>query len=330
MLGIRRRDFISLLGGAAGAWPLAARAQQPARFPRIGILWPNPVTASGHFVDAFRQGLGELGYIEGRNMTIEFRTAEGTVERLPDLAAELVRLPVEVILTATSPTIRAAQQATRTIPIVMGNSQDPVSEGFVASLARPGGNITGLTLFSPDIAAKRLQLVKEVAPTPTRVAILWYADDPALALALREMRAAAQMLQLEFRSLGVRGPSDFEPAFRSATQDGAGALVVLEDNLTFRHRAEIAILANHYRLPTMFGLRDYAQAGGLITYGPNLAHMSRRAAAYVDKILKGAKPADLPVEQPTRFELVINLKTAKATGIDIPATVLARADEVIE
>jgi putative ABC transport system substrate-binding protein len=170
MLDLRRRQFLTLLGGAAAAWPQVARVQQPARLPRIGILWPNPVTASGHFVDAFRQGLGELGYIEGRNMTIEFRTAEGTVERLPDLAAELVRLPVEVILTATSPTIRAAQQATRTIPIVMGNSQDPVSEGFVASLARPGGNITGLTLFSPDIAAKRLQLVKEVAPTLTRVA----------------------------------------------------------------------------------------------------------------------------------------------------------------
>jgi putative ABC transport system substrate-binding protein len=328
---VRRRAFIRLLGGAAAAaWPLAARAQQPARLPRIGILWPNPATVSGHFVDAFRQGLGELGYVEGRNMTIEFRTAEGTMERLPDLAAELVRLPVEVILTATSPTIRAAQQATRTIPIVMGNSQDPVSEGFVASLARPGGNITGLTLFSPDIAAKRLQLVKEVAPTLTRVAILWYADDPALALALREMRAAAQMLQLEFRSLGVRGASDLEPAFRTATKDGAGALVVVEDNLTFRHRAEIARLANGYRLPTMYGLRDYAQAGGLIAYGPNLAHMYRRAAAYVDKILKGAKPADLPVEQPARFELFINLKSAKALGLEIPPTLLARADEVIE
>jgi putative tryptophan/tyrosine transport system substrate-binding protein len=263
-------------------------------------------------------------------MTIEFRTAEGRMERLPDLAAELVRLPVEVILTATSPTIRAAQQATRTIPIVMGNSQDPVSEGFVASLARPGGNITGLTLFSPDIASKRLQLIKEVAPTLTQAAILWYADDPALALALREMRAAAQMLQLEFRSLGVRGPSDFEPAFLTATQDGAGALVVVKDNLTFRYRAEIAKLANDHRLPTIYGLRDYAQAGGLIAYGPNLAHMYWRAAAYVDKILKGAKPADLPVEQPAQFELVINLKIAKATGIDIPATVLARADDVIE
>ena len=297
MAGIKRRAFITLLGGAA-AWPLAARAQQSARVPRIGILWPNPVTASGHFVDAFRQGLGELGYVEGRNMTIEFRTAEGTMERLPDLAAELVRVPVEVILTATSPTIRAAQQATRTIPIVMGNSQDPVSEGFVASLARPGGNITGLTLFSPDIAAKRLQLVKEIAPALTRVAILWHADDPALALALREMRAAAQMLQLEFRSLGVRDPSDFEPAFRTATQEGAGALVVVEDNLTFRHRMEIARLANGYRLPTMYGLRDYAQAGGLITYGPNLAHMYQRAAAYVDKILKARSRRTCPWSNP--------------------------------
>src|SRR5215467_12633329 len=305
---MRRREFITLIGGV-GAWSLAARAQQPGKLPHIGILWPNPLAASGHFLAAFRQGLSDLGYIEGHNMTIDFRSAEGMAERLPGLAAELVHLPVDVILTATSPTIRAAQHATRTIPIVMGNSQDPVSEGFVSSLARPGGNITGLTLFSPDIAAKRLQLVKEIAPTLTRVAILWYADDPALALALREMRAAAQMLQLEFRSLGVRGPSDFEPAFQTATQDGAGALVVVEDNLTFRHRAEIARLANGHRLPTMYGLRDYARAGGLITYGPNLAHMYQRAAAYVDKILKGAKPADLPVEQPARFELVINLKT---------------------
>src|SRR5262245_32709197 len=199
MLDLRRRQFFTLLVGAA-AWPLAARAQQPARLPRIGILWPNPVTASGHFVDAFRQGLGELGYVEGRNLTIEFRTAEGRMERLPDLAAELVQLPVEVILTATSPTIRAAQQATRTIPIVMGNSQDPVSEGFIASLARPGGNITGQTLFSPDLAAKRLQLLQDVVPKLTRVAVLWHADDPALALSLRETVLAANTLRLEFRS----------------------------------------------------------------------------------------------------------------------------------
>src|SRR5262245_50559677 len=198
------------------------------------------------------------------------------MERLPDLAAELVRLPVEVILTATSPTIRAAQQATRTIPIVMGNSQDPVSEGFVVSLARPGGNITGQTLFSPDLAAKRLQLLQDLVPQLTRVAVLWHADDPALALSLRETVLAANALRLEFRSLGVRGPSDFEAAFQTATQENAGGLIVLEDNLSFRYRAEIARLANGSRLPTIYGLRDYSEAGGLISYGPNLAQMYRR------------------------------------------------------
>ena len=326
---MKRREFITLIGGAA-AWPLAARAQQPAKLPRIGILWLNPLAASGQFVDAFRQGLRELGYVEGQNMTIEFRTAEGKMERLPDLAAELVRIPVDAILTATSPTIRAAQQATRTIPIIMGNSQDPVSEGFVASLARPGGNLTGLTLFSPDLAAKRAQLLKEIAPTLTRVAVLWNADDPALGLALRETVAAANTLGLEFRSLGVRGPSEFDAAFRTATQEGVGALIVLEDNLTFRYRTEIARLVNSTRLPAIYGLREYAEAGGLVAYGPNLAHVYRRAATYVDKILKGAKPMDLPVEQPVRFELLVNLKTAKALGLEIPATVLVRADEVIE
>jgi ABC-type uncharacterized transport system substrate-binding protein len=327
---IGRRQFITLLGGAAAAWPLAAGAQQTGNLPRIGILWPNPLTASGHFVDAFRQGLRELGYVEGQNVTIEFRSAEGKMERLPDLAAELVRLPVDVIQTATSPTIRAAQQATRTIPIIMGNSQDPVSEGFVASLARPGGNITGQTLFSPDLAGKRLQLLKEIVPTLTRLAVLWHADDPALGLALREAVAAAQILRLEFRSLGVRSPSEFETAFRTATQEGAGALIVLEDNLSFRYRTEIVRLANGNRLPTMYGLRDFPEAGGLISYGPNLAKMYHRSATYVDKILKGTKPADLPVEQPARFELLINLKTAKALGLTVPPTLLALADEVIE
>src|SRR5262245_53398099 len=325
-----RREFITLLGGATAAWPLAARAQQAAKLPRIGILWPNPLSPSGHFVDAFRQGLRELGYVEGQNMIVEFRSAEGRMERLPDLAAELVRLPVDVIQTATSPTIRAAQQATRTIPIVMGNSQDPVSEGFIASLARPGGNITGQTLFSPDLAAKRLQLLQDVVPKLTRVAVLWHADDPALALSLRETVLAANTLRLEFRSLGVRGPNEFEAAFRTATQEGAEGLIILEDNLSFRYRAEIAKLANGSRLPTMYGLREYVEAGGLIAYGPNLAQIYRRSATYVDKILRGAKPADLPVEQPARFELLVNLKTAKALGIEIPPTLLARADEVIE
>jgi putative tryptophan/tyrosine transport system substrate-binding protein len=327
---LKRREFVALLGSAAAAWPITAHAQQPARLPRIGILWPNPLAASGHFVDAFQQGLGELGYVGDQNMMIEFRSAEGRMERLPDLAAELVRLPVDVIQTATSPTIRAAQQATRTIPIVMGNSQDPVSEGFVASLARPGGNITGQTLFSPDLAAKRLQVLKDVVPTLTRVAVLWYVDDSALALSLRETVIAANSLRLEFRSLGVRGPGEFESAFRTATQENAGALIVLEDNLSFRYRAEIARLANGSRVPTMYGLREYAEAGGLIAYGPNLAQMYRRSATYVDKILKGAKPADLPVEQPVRFELLLNLKTARVLGLEFPPTLLAVTDEVIE
>jgi len=326
---MRRREFIMLLGGAA-AWPLAARAQQPAKLPRVGILWPNPLAASGHFVDAFRQGLRELGYVDGRNVIIEYRSAEGRMERLPEIAAELVNLPVDVIQTATSPTIRAAQQATRTIPIVMGNSQDPVSEGFVASLARPGGNITGQTLFSPDLAAKRLQLLKDLVPGRTRIAVLWNSDDPALALSLREMVAAAQTLRLELRPLGARGPNDFETAFRTATQEGAGALIVVEDNLTFRYRAEIVRLASSSQMPALYGLRDYAEAGGLIAYGPNLTEMYRRSATFVDKILKGAKPAELPVEQPARFDLLINLKTAKALSFDIPATLLAIASEVIE
>ena len=326
---MRRREFITLLGGATVVWPLAASAQQ-AKLPRIGIIWPSPLSSSGHFLDAFRQGLHELGYVEGQNMTIEFRSAEGQIERLPDLAAELVHLPVDVIQTATSPTIRAAQQATHTIPIIMGNSQDPVSEGFVASLARPGGNITGQTIFSPDLAAKRLQPLKEVAPTLSRVAVLWKVDDPALTLSLRETTIAAQTLRIDFRSLGVRGPSEFETAFQTATQERAEALIVLEDPLTLQYRTEIARLANSRRLPTMYGLREYVESGGLIAYGPNLAQIYRRSATYVDKILKGAKPADLPVEQPVRFELLVNLKTAKALGVDVPPTLIARADEVIE
>jgi putative tryptophan/tyrosine transport system substrate-binding protein len=325
-----RRDFLTLLGNAAVAWPVVARAQPAMKIPRVGLLWPNPLAASAHFVDAFRQGLRELGYVEGQNVIIEFRSAEGQMGRLPDLATELVRLPVDVIMTATSPTIRAAQQATRTIPIVMGNSQDPVSEGFIASLARPGGNITGLTLFSPDLAAKRLQLLKELVPTLTRVAVLWNAADPALALSLRETVLAAQTLHLEFRSIGVRDQSELEAAFRTATQERAGAVMVLEDLLTFRHRREIASLANSSGLPAMYGLREYAESGGLMAYGPNLAHIYRRAATYVDKIIKGPKPVDLPVEQPARFELLLNLKSAKTVDLTVPTTLLARADEVIE
>jgi putative ABC transport system substrate-binding protein len=309
---------------------MAVRAQQPGKLPHIGILWPNPLAASGHFFAAFRQGLSDLGHIEGQNMTIDFRSAEGIVERLPGLATELVDLPVDVILTATSPTIRAAQHATRTIPIVMGNSQDPVSEGFVASLARPGGNITGLTLFSPDLASKRLQLLKDVVPGLSRVAILWNADDPALGLSFRETMGAAQTLRLEVRSVGVRDLSDLDSAFETMKGERGTAVIVLEDVLTFRYRAEIAKRANSAKSPAMYGLREYAEAGGLMAYGPNLSQMYRHAATYVDKILKGAKPADLPVEQPTKFEFVLNRQTAKSLGLEVPPMLLAQADEVIE
>jgi putative ABC transport system substrate-binding protein len=326
---MRRREFITLIGGV-GAWSLAARAQQPGKLPHIGILWPNPLAASGHFLAAFRQGLSDLGYIEGHNMTIDFRSAEGMAERLPGLAAELVHLPVDVILTATSPTIRAAQHATRTIPIVMGNSQDPVSEGFVASLARPGGNITGLTLFSPDLASKRLQLLKEVVPGLNRVAMLWNADDPALGLSFRETMDAAQTLRLEVRSVAVRDLTDLDSAFETMKGERGTAVIVLEDVLTFRYRTEIAKRANSSKLPAMYGLREYAEAGGLIAYGPNLSQMYRQAATYVDKILKGANPADLPVEQPTKFELIFNRKTASLIDLKLPTSIAVIADEVIE
>jgi len=260
---MKRREFIAFLTCSA-VLSLAARAEQSAKIPRTGILWPSPLTSSGHFFDAFRQGLRELGYVEGRNVIIEFRSAEGRMERLPELAAELVNVPVDVIQAATSPTIRAAQQATRTIPIVMGNCQDPVGEGFVASLARPGGNITGQTLFSPVLAPKRLQFLKDFIPTLTRVAVLWNVDDPALALALRETLIAADALRLEFRSLGVRSPGEFEAAFRMAKQENAGALLVLEDPLSLRYRAEIAGATHSRHKPQ---IRNSVARRGVLSLG---------------------------------------------------------------
>ena len=312
------------------AAPLAGAAQPPAKVPRIGILWLNPLPPTAHLVEAFRQGLRELGYVEGQNITIEFRSAEGKVERLPDLAAELVRLKVDVIMTGATDPIRAAQQATRTIPIVMGISVDPVSQGFVASLARPGGNITGLSLRTLDLVGKRLELLKEVVPKVSRVAVLWNADNPGVALSFREAAVAAEALKVELRSLVVRGSNEFETAFQAATQERAGALIVLDDPLTFRNRVRIADRAVKHRLPSIFGPREYVEAGGLMSYAANQEQMYRRAATYVDKILKGAKPADLPVEQPMKFELVVNLKTAKALGLTIPRSVLSMADEVIQ
>lgn len=311
--------------------PFAADAQQPARVPRIGFLHPDPImSARLHRLDAFRQGLRELGYVEGQTIALEVRSAEGKRERLPALAAELVRLSVDVIVTATVPGIQAAQQATKTIPIVMAVVADPVATGFVASLARPGGNISGLSMMAPEVVGKRLELLKEAIPRVSRVGVLWNPANPAAALSLSETEAAARALGVRLQLLEVRSPEELDGAFGAAARDRAGALIVLPDPMFLTHRTRIADLAAKSRLPAIYYARDYVEAGGLMAYGANLADLYRRAAYFVDRILKGAKPAELPVEQPTKFELVINLKTARALGLAIPQSVLMRTDQVIQ
>jgi len=312
---------------ALGTGAAIAEAQKPAKVSRIGFL-SGGVRGPTH--EAFRQGLRELGYVEGRNIAIEYRFAQGKEDRLPDLAAELVRLKVDVIVTTSTLDALGAQQATRTIPIVMAVSSDPVGTRLVASLARPGGNITGLTTLSPELSGKRLELLKEVVSRLSRVAVLWNAANPDKALEFEKMQIAARQLGLQLQSLEVRGPDDFESAFRVATGKRAGALLTLPDTLTVSHLSRIADLAAKSRLPAIHEQREFAEAGGLMAYGPNHSELFRRAASYVDKILKGSKPGDLPVEQPMRFELVINLKTAKKIGLAIPPDVLIRADKVIK
>ena len=309
---------------------IAANAQQASKTHRIGILWLNPLAATSHLVEAFRQGLRDLGYVEGQNIIIEFRSAEGKLERLPDLAAELVRLKVEVIVTGGEAAIRTLKQATQTIPIVMGLTSDPVGLGHVASLARPGGNVTGLTTIAPELAAKRLQLLKEIVPKVSRVALLRNADDPNLAIQLREIEGAARVLDVQLQMLDVRSPDDFESAFQTAIRGGAGAILAPADPLTFSSRTRIVALAAKHRLPGMYVQKEFAEAGGLVAYGPSFVEMYRYAATFVDKILKGTKPADLPVEQPTKFTLVVNLRTAKALGLTVPQSVLILADQVIQ
>jgi putative ABC transport system substrate-binding protein len=310
------------------AAPLAAGAQQAGRIPRIGLLWSG--APSDPYAQAFRQGLQELGYVEGKSIVLEDRSAEGRPDRLPTLAAELVRLQVDVILAAESETIRAAWQATKTIPIVMATSGDPVGLGVVASLAHPGGNVTGLSSISTELAGKRLELLKGLVPGVTRVAFVWNPDNPVQARMFTETEVAARSLGVQLQSLKVRGPSELDGALSAMTQERAGALIVVVDLLLFAHMRRIADLAVVSRLPAIAQRKEFAEAGGLMTYGPSYAGLFRRAATYVDKILKGAKPADLPVEQPTKFELVLNLKTAKALGLTIPPSVLFQADEVIQ
>ncbi len=326
---MNRRTFLCGLTLGTLSAPLAAEAQA-GKVARIGHLSFGSATPGSRLDEAFRQGLRELGYVEGQNIVIEYRWAEGRAERLPDLAAELVSLKVDIIVAAGTPAPLAAKHATRTIPIVMSSAGDPVGSGLVASLARPGGNVTGLSTFTRELAAKRLQLLKEVVPGVSRVAVLWNAANPYAVLNMRETQAAARTLGVQVQSLEVRGPDDFENALPAAIKGRAGALIVVDDPLTYLYRMRIADFAARNRLPATYGFREFAEAGGLMAFGANLADLYRRAAIYVDKILKGAKPAELPVEQPTKFELIINLKTAKALGLTVPQSVLVRADEIIQ
>jgi putative ABC transport system substrate-binding protein len=326
---IDRRSFIGTLTGGLLAAPLATEAQQAAKIARIGFLSPRSRSDVGRLA-AFRQGLRELGYVEGQNIAIESRWAEGEYDRLPGLAAELVRLKVDVIVTYAAPAIQAAKRATSTIPIVMAGAIDPVASGLVTSVARPGGNITGLSLMAPDLVGKQLAILKEVVPTVSRVALLGNPVNTGNAPQLRHAQETARALGMRLQFLEARGPSEIDGAFAAMTRERAGAVIVLVDGMLADHRTRIADLAVKNRLPAVYGLSDYPEAGGLMAYGPSVLDRFRRAATYVDKILKGAKPAELPVEQPTKFELVINLKTAKALGLTIPQLLLQRAHQVIE
>jgi ABC-type uncharacterized transport system substrate-binding protein len=307
--------------------PVVAPAQQPAgKHPRIGFLGDVPP-----FLDeAFRQGLRELGYVDGQNIVIEHRAAEWKYERLPGLAAELVRLKVDVIVAASPPATEAAKQATRTIPIVFTVVGDPVAAGFVASLARPGGNLTGLATIGPELLGKQLEMLRRIAPKIFRVAILSNPSQGGHRLAVRQAEGASQALGVQLQVVEAHTPAEIETAFAAMTSQRAGGLIVLRDAVFRAQRAQIVALAAKNRLPAVYGLREEAEAGGLIAYGASVPQNFRRAATYVDKILKGAKPADLPVEQPTKLELVINLKTARALGLTIPPSLLGQADEVIE
>ena len=323
-----RRTFIHAVVGGLIAAPLTVKAQQTGRAPWIGFLGNGNPNLSSPSVQAFRQGLRELGWIEGQNITIEYRWADGNMDRHPALAAELVKLPVDVLVTVGSPAVRAARQATSTIPIVAAIMSDPVGLGFAASLARPGGNVSGLSNQFEELVAKQLQIFKEVVPKAARVAMLAHPEMSPSVRAAAE--AAARALGLDARVFEIRDVANLDVAFRAAKTERADGAHVLPSPFFHRHRARLAELAAKHGVPLIGDSREYVQDGGLMSYGPNFPGMHHRAAAYVDKILKGAKPGDLPIEQPTRFEFVINLKTAKALGLTIPQTVLLRADEVIQ
>ena len=308
----------------------SADAQQPTKVPRVGYLLGVSPSAMAARTDAFRDGLRDLGYVEGKNILIERRSAEGKFDRLPALAAELVRLKVDVIVTAGPTVTRPVKEATSTVPIVMAQDTDPVGNGFVASLARPGGNVTGLATLSPEMSGKLLELLKEIIPRLSRLAVVGNSANPGDAQAKKETELAAEAFKVQLQYLDVRDPKDIETAFRAANKARADALLVLGNPILNAHRKQVVDLAVKNRLPVTYSRPEFIAAGGLMYYGTNYNDLHRRAAIYVDKILKGAKPADLPVEQPTKFELVINLKAAKQIGLTIPPNVLARADRVIK
>jgi putative ABC transport system substrate-binding protein len=327
---MERRTFIGVIAGGLLAAPLVAEAQQAAKVPRLGFLGNSTAALEANLVGPFREGLRDLGYVEGRNILIEYRWAEGQYERFPALIAELVALKVDVIVTAGTPASLAVKKATTSIPLVMVAVGDPISVGLVASLARPGGNVTGLSSIAPELEGKRLELLREVVPKLSHIAVLWNPDNPFHAGSLKETRAAAHVLGIKVQPLGVRVSEEFPAAFAAILRERPGALLVLADRLFLHNRARIVDFEAKHRLPGVYAYRELVEAGGLMSFGPSYPGMHRQAAHYVDKILKGSKPADLPVEQPTKFELRINLKAAKALGLTIPQSVLLRADQVIQ
>ena len=326
---MRRREFIRLIGGTAAAWPVVAKAQQPVDIPRIGVVRFGPATAYVERVEALRSGFRQNGYIEGKNIIIEFRWAE-TIHQLSEMAADLVRMNVDVIFATSSTEVEAARQATKSIPIVFATHADPVGVGHVASLARPGGNITGLSMLLTELVAKELETLKEALPRLERAGVLFTSTAPSYAPTVRALEDASRTLGIDLVMVSAQGVEDFEGAFSTMSRQQVGGFIAVATPPTLSHRERLAGLALRHQLPSMFGTRENVEAGGLISYAPDLRDLTRRAATYIDKILKGTKPADLPVEQASKYQLVINLKTAKALDLEIPPSLLARADEVIE
>ena len=328
---MRRRDFVTAIIGTAAAWPLRARAQQPLKKFRVGYLGISSPSLEPHYVEAFRQKLGELGYADGERIIIEYRWAEGRDDRLPALASELVGLKVDVIVTTGTPGALAAMQATKTIPIVMASSADPVGSGLVTSLARPQGNVTGFTILGPQLEGKRLELLMQAVPGLSRLAVLWNPSNPGIVSYFETVKTAGQALRISLDPvMEVRQADEFDNAFAAIANARPHALAVIADRFLLAHRDQIVAFAAAKRLPAMYPYREYVDAGGLMSYAPSNIELFRGAATYVDKILKGEKPGELPIQEPTKFDLVINLKTARAIGIDVPQTLIARANEVIE